>query len=114
MPVEGTEYYDRDKRSKAAAAPGYYFQILFGLYFVEVISPLYFLLPRRWLERFRERYLPAQSVSNLLMQNWLGARIAARDPPRRGVDDALASLGILRLRRRTGHCCSLRWRRAHC
>ncbi len=73
MPVEGTEYYDRDKSSKAAAAPGYYFQILFGLYFVEVISPLYFLLPRRWLERFRVRYLAAQSVSSLLMQNWLGA-----------------------------------------
>ena len=73
MPVEGTEYYDRDKSSKAAAAPGYYFQILFGLYFVEAISPLYFLLPRRWLERFRVRYLAAQSVSSLLMQNWLGA-----------------------------------------
>ena len=73
MPIEGTEYYDRDKSSKAAAAPGYYFQIFFGLYFVEVISPLYFLLPRRWLERFRVRYLAAQSVSSLLMQNWLGA-----------------------------------------
>lgn len=71
MPVEGTEYYDRDKGSKAAAAPGYYFQILFGLYLVEVLSPVYFLLPRRWLERFRERYLPAQSVSAILMQNWL-------------------------------------------
>ncbi len=53
MPVEGTEYYDRDKGSKAGAAPGYYFQILLGLYLVEVISPLYFFLPRRWLERFR-------------------------------------------------------------
>ena len=73
MPVEGTEYYDRDKGSKAGAAPGYYFQILLGLYLVEVISPLYFFLPRRWLERFRERYLPAQSVSGILMQNWLGA-----------------------------------------
>ena len=73
MPIEGTEYYDRDKTSKAAAAPGYYFQILCGLYFVEVISSLYFLLPRRWLERFRVRYLAAQSVSSLLMQNWLGA-----------------------------------------
>jgi hypothetical protein len=73
MPVEGTEYYDRGKRTKAAAAPGYYFQILVGLHLVEVISPLYFFLPRRWLERLRERSLPAQSVSNLLMQNWLGA-----------------------------------------
>jgi len=73
MPVEGTEYYDRDKGTRAAAAPGYYFQILLGLYLVEVISPLYFFLPRRWLERCRERYLPAQSVSSILMQNWLGA-----------------------------------------
>lgn len=73
MPVEGTEYYDRDNGSKAAAAPGYYFQILLGLYLVEVVSPLYFFLPRRWLERFRQRYLPAHSVSSILMQNWLGA-----------------------------------------
>jgi len=73
MPVEGTEYYDRDKCSRAAAAPGYYFQILMGLYLVEVISPLYFFLPRRWLERFRVAYLPPQSVSGILMQNWLGA-----------------------------------------
>ena len=42
MPVEGTEFYDRDKGGKAAAAPGYYFEILVGLYLVEVISPLYF------------------------------------------------------------------------
>lgn len=73
MPAEGTEYFDRDKGTKAAAAPGYYFQILIGLYLVEVVSPLYFFLPRRWLEGFRRRYLPAQSVSSMLMQNWLGA-----------------------------------------
>jgi len=72
MPVEGTEYYDRGKSTRAAAAPGYYFQILLGLYLVEVVSPLYFLLPRQWLQRFREKYLPAQSVSSILMQNWLG------------------------------------------
>ena len=72
MPVEGTEYFDRDKGGKAGAAPGYYFQILLGLYLVEVLSPLYFLLPRNWLLRFRERYLPGQSVGSILMQNWLG------------------------------------------
>jgi fatty acid desaturase len=71
MPVEGTEFFDRDKGSKAAAAPGYYFQILIGLYLVEVISPLYFFLPRRWLDEFRRRFLPAQGVSGILMQNWL-------------------------------------------
>lgn len=73
MPVEGTEYYDRGKGTKRAAAPGYFFQILLGLYLVEVVSPVYFFLPRRLLEKFRERFLPAQSVSSILMQNWLGA-----------------------------------------
>ena len=77
MAVEGTEYYDRDKSSKAAASPGYYFQILIGLYLIEVISPLYFFLPRRWLERFRVGYLPPQSVSSILMQSWLGAESLA-------------------------------------
>jgi len=73
LPVEGTEYYDRSKSSKAAAAPGYFFQILLGLYLVEVVSPLLFFLPRLWLQRFKDRYLPAQSVSAILVQNWLGA-----------------------------------------
>ena len=72
MPVEGTEYYDRGMRTKRAAAPGYFFQILLGLYLVEVASPLYFFLPRKVLGKFRERFLPAQSVSSILMQNWLG------------------------------------------
>jgi fatty acid desaturase len=43
------------------------------LYLVEVVSPIYFLLPRAWLQRFKERYLKPQSVSAILMQNWLGA-----------------------------------------
>jgi fatty acid desaturase len=73
MPVEGTEYFDRDKGTKCAAAPGYFFQILLGLYLVEVVSPVYFLLPRRWLRKFKERYLKPQSMSAILMQNWLGA-----------------------------------------
>lgn len=72
LPLEGTEYYDKTKRSKAAAAPGYYFQILLGLYMVEVLSPLYFLLPRHWLRQLTERYVSAGSLSSLLMQNWLG------------------------------------------
>src|SRR5262245_53270604 len=73
MPVEGTEYYDRGKGTKAAAAPGYFFQILFGLYLVEVVSPIYFLCPRAWLQGFKDKYLRPQSVSAILMQNWLGA-----------------------------------------
>ena len=71
MPVEGTEYYDRAKSGKAAAAPGYYFQIFFGLYLVELISPILFLLPRALLSRFRDRFLRPQSVSAILLQNWL-------------------------------------------
>lgn len=71
LPVEGTEYYDRSKKSKTSAAPGYYFQILFGLYLVEVISPLLFFLPKSWLRRFKDQWLRPQSVSAILMQNWL-------------------------------------------
>jgi fatty acid desaturase len=73
LPVEGTEYYDRAKTTKAAAAPGYFFQILLGLYLVEVVSPIMFFLPRAWLQWFKDRHLPGQSVSAILMQNWLGA-----------------------------------------
>jgi fatty acid desaturase len=73
LPVEGTEYYDRGKTTKAAAAPGYFFQILMGLYLVEVLSPILFFLPRACLQWFKDRYLPGQSVSAILMQNWLGA-----------------------------------------
>ena len=72
LSLEGTEYYDKTKCSKVAAAPAYYFQILQGLYLVEVLSPLYFLLPRSWLRRFKERYVSADSLSSILMQNWLG------------------------------------------
>lgn len=73
LPVEGTEYFDKRKSSKGAAAPGYYFQILFGLYLVEVMSPLWFFLPRSWLQAFKDKFLPRDSVSGILMQNWLGA-----------------------------------------
>ena len=72
-PVEGTEYYDRDRGTKAGAAPGYFFQIFLGLYLVELLSALYFLLPRRLLVWVQKRFIPAGGVSGLLMQNWLGA-----------------------------------------
>jgi fatty acid desaturase len=71
LPIEGTEYYDRAKGSKAGAAPGYYFQIFVGLYLVEILSPIYFLLPRRLPRWVRNRYIGANSVSALLMDNWL-------------------------------------------
>lgn len=73
LPVEGTEYYDRSTSSKARAAPGYYFQILLGLYLVEILSPVYFLLPRRCLLWFYHRFMRSDGVSGILMKNWLGA-----------------------------------------
>jgi fatty acid desaturase len=71
LPIEGTEYYDREKASRSGAAPGYYFQIFVGLYLVEMLSPLYFLLPRRCLQWIKTRYVRPNSVSALLMDNWL-------------------------------------------
>ena len=92
MPVEGTEYFDRDKSTKAAAAPGYFFQIFIGLYLAELVSPLYFLLPKHWLQVFKDRYLKPQSVSAMLMQNWLGAE-SLREIRR----DGLLTIGWLSL-----------------
>lgn len=92
LPVEGTEYFDKTKRTKAAAAPGYYFQITLGLYLVEVISPLWFFLPRPWLQAFKSRYLASASVSGLLMQNWLGSE-SLREIRRDGLL-ALSWLGL--------------------
>jgi len=73
LPMEGTEYYDRAKTSKAGAAPAYYFQVCFGLYLFELLSPLYFFLPRRFLAALQKRFIRPDSVGGLLMQNWLGA-----------------------------------------
>lgn len=73
LPIEGTEFYDRAKSSKARAAPGYYFRISLGLYLFELLSPLYFFLPRRWLAAIQKRFFRPDSVNGLLMQNWLSA-----------------------------------------
>lgn len=70
-PLEGTEFFERGKTSVVRATLGYYFQILAGLYFLEFLSSLLFFLPGRWLGRFKERHVRAQSVSGILMQNWL-------------------------------------------
>jgi fatty acid desaturase len=69
-PIEATEIYERGKGSMAAAAVGYYFQILGGLYLVELLSPALFFLSRRLIESFRRRFVKPQSVSGMLMQNW--------------------------------------------
>lgn len=69
-PKEGTEFYDRAKTSLLTAVPGYYFQILGGLYLVEALSPLPFFLPRRWLRRVVARRIKADTVTGILMQSW--------------------------------------------
>ena len=92
LPIEGTEYYDCAKTSKAGAAAGYYFQIFIGLYLVEILSPIYFLLPHGLLRLIKDRYIGAKSVSALLMDNWL------RDEALREIRiDGLLTLGLLGL-----------------
>jgi fatty acid desaturase len=73
LPIEGAEFYDRAKKSKARAAPGYFFQISLGLYLLELMSTLFFFLPRRLLALFQRRFVRPDAVSGLLMQNWLDA-----------------------------------------
>ena len=69
-PMEGTELYNRGHRSFSVVAFGYYFQILGGLYLIESLSPLLFLLPRGWLQRIQDRFVKPDSVSGILLQNW--------------------------------------------
>jgi fatty acid desaturase len=69
-PKEGTEFYDRGKSSPFKAAAGYYFQIFGGLYLVELLSPLPFLLPCAWLRRLVARWVKPDTVSGILMQSW--------------------------------------------
>jgi len=69
-PKEATEFYEPGKTSIVQAAGGYFFQILGGLYLVEVLSPLPFFLPRAWLRRLVARFVKPDTVSSLLMQSW--------------------------------------------
>ena len=71
-PIEGTEFYEPGKDSVFGAAAGYYFQILGGLYLVEFLSPLLFVLPRACLRRFAARCIKPNTVSAILMQSWAG------------------------------------------
>ena len=77
-PREATEAYDRARSSAFQAAAGYYFQILGGLYLVELISPLLFLFPRRALGGFSRRCLAPGSMSALLVRSLAEPR-ALRD-----------------------------------
>lgn len=84
LPIEGTEYYDRTQSTRLAAAPGYYAQIFFALYLVEILSPIFFLLPHGLLRWFKARFISPQSVSALLLENWL-RREALREIRRDGI-----------------------------
>jgi hypothetical protein len=68
--ADRTEFYDRGEVSILSAAAGYYFQILIGLYLVEILSPLLFSLPRPWLRKFAARGIKPNTVSAILMQSW--------------------------------------------
>jgi fatty acid desaturase len=92
LPIEGTEYYDRTKGTKGGAAAGYYFQILLGLYLVEVLSPLFFFLPRIFLDWFKKSFIRTGTVSSLLMDNWLG-----RESLREIRADGMATVSLLAL-----------------
>ncbi len=88
-PVEGTELYDPEKTSKVRACIGYYFQILGGLYLLEVLSPLLFYLPRRLLNLMKQRFFSRDDLSGLLMRS-----LMRDDSVTEMRADGLATLGL--------------------
>ena len=71
-PLEGTELYDPERSSRFRAAPGYYFQILGGLYLLEFISPLIFFLPRRLLRDLVRRFFAGETLGGILFRSLMG------------------------------------------
>lgn len=68
-PLEGTELYDPEKASRLRASLGYYFQILGGLYLLEVVSPLPFFLPRPLLLRLQGSFFSGDNLGGILFKN---------------------------------------------
>jgi fatty acid desaturase len=68
-PREATEAYNPARTPAVKAAAGYYFQILGGLYLVELVSPLFFLFPKGALTAFSKRCLAPGSMSALLVRS---------------------------------------------
>ncbi|HEV8341433.1 MAG TPA: fatty acid desaturase [Candidatus Binatia bacterium] len=64
-PLEGTELYDPQSISKIRAGIGYYSYIFGGLYFLEFLSPVLFFLPKRLLDRMKQRYFKSESLSGM-------------------------------------------------
>lgn len=63
--LDRPEAYDPARAARAAAALGYYYQLLLGLYLSQILSPLAFILRRRWLVWARRRYLAPESFAAL-------------------------------------------------
>ncbi len=68
---QGTEVYNPQASSRLSAAFKYYFQIFGGLYLLEVLTPLVFLLPRALLRQFRPSLDPDSGQREWLMRNIL-------------------------------------------
>lgn len=68
-PVEGTELYDPDRSSRLRASLSYYFQILGGLYLLEVISSLPSFLPRKLLNLLEQRFFTRDTLSAVLVRS---------------------------------------------
>ena len=67
-PVEGTELYEPEKTSRSRAALGYFWQILGGLYLLELISPWLFFLPRGFLRRMEIKFFSGADLAGHLMK----------------------------------------------
>ncbi len=61
--LERQELYDPASETAAARAPGYYFNLLIGLYLTQVLSMLAFVLPLSVMHRLRDRYLSVDSFN---------------------------------------------------
>ncbi|TAK04456.1 fatty acid desaturase [bacterium] len=68
-PLEGTELYDPERSSRFRAAPGYYFQILGGLYLLEFVSPLPFFLPLNRLRAWVQRSFKSDTLRGILFKS---------------------------------------------
>jgi fatty acid desaturase len=68
---QGTEVYDPQETPRLLAALKYYFQIFGGLYLLEVLTPLAFLLPRALLQQFRPSLDSDSGQREWLMRNIL-------------------------------------------
>ncbi len=67
-PIEATEIYAPETRSRARAALGYFAHIFGGLYLLELASPLMFFLPRAALRRIEKKHFMGADLPGNLMR----------------------------------------------